>query len=237
MIWKNLLQANLCQLEEDDDEDAIVAFAASTIKYIIHVLEDPKLNLLPGKSIEKVSIVSIATAAALADPTPGSDETVPELRSTGACTNGELRMRIIQHMWSTMVKVFPSGTLRECGETFLASLRKNEDSLVRGKGTTVLVEDEDAIDRTREIWVALCVDVMLVCSDADLVKVFWNCEEDAAARVYGRHSTNWNREYTNAVWKTFVEKWREGDGNWEGGVVLLGVPFTLVFSSHSLACP
>lgn len=34
-------------------------------------------------------------------------------------------------------------------------------------------------------------------------------------------------EERRVVCRTFVEKWREdGEGGWEAGVVLLGVPFT-----------
>lgn len=212
-------------LEENGDEDALGSFAACAMKYVIHVLEDPKLNLLPNKS-DKPSIVAVAAAAALADPAPGSDDTIPEYKTSNTCTNGELRMRLVRHMWATMCQVFPPGTLRECGETFLVSLMKSEDALVRGTGTTAVVEDDEAVEQAMAAWVALCVDVVLVCGDGDVVRVFWNCEEDVVVRPVGRHSTNWQREYTNAVWKAFVDRWREGDGHWEGGIVLLGVPFT-----------
>ena len=36
----------------------------------------------------------------------------------------------------------------------------------------------------------------------------------------------WTQDLKNAVWKTSVERWRDGEGHWEGAVVLLGVPFT-----------
>ena len=39
----------------------------------------------------------------------------------------------------------------------------------------------------------------------------------------------WSREFMCAVWRTCVEKWRDGERSWEGGVVLLGVPFTYAF--------
>ncbi len=78
--------------------------------------------------------------------------------------------------------------LRECAESLLANLMKNENMLIRGTGTTTLVADDEGIEQARTAWVALCVDVLLLC-DADAMKMFWACEEDMAAAVAaGRHT-------------------------------------------------
>lgn len=215
-------------LEENGDEDAIASFAACAMKYIIHVLEDPKLNLLPNKA-NKPTIVAVAAAAALADPAPGSDDTIPEYKTRNTCTNGELRMRLVRHMWATLCAVFPAGARCDAGETLLVRLMQSEDALVRGTGTAAVVEDDEAEERAMTAWVGLCVDVVRVCGEGEGVRVFWSCEEEMGGRPVGRRSADWQREYTNAVWKAFVERWREAEGGWEGSVVLLGVPFTYVF--------
>ncbi|KAF8177829.1 hypothetical protein BJ912DRAFT_930200 [Pholiota molesta] len=174
----------------------------------------PKLNLLPNKAAAKPTLVAAAAAAALADPAPGSDDTVPDYNTprTQACTNGELRMRLVRHMWAT-------------GETLLARLMQGEGALVRGAGG----EDDAAAAeaQARAVWVGLCVDVVRVCGEPEGVRVFWRCEEEGGARPAATaRSADWGRENTGAVWKAFVERWREAEGGWEGGVVLLGVPFT-----------
>lgn len=138
-------------------------------------------------------------------------------------------MRVVHRMWSTICDVFPANTLRECAESLLANLMKNENMLIRGTGTTTLVADDEGIEQARTAWVALCVDVLLLC-DADTMKMFWACEEDMAAAVAaGRHYPDWSHHWTNAVWKTCSEKWIEGEGTYEGAIVLLGVPFTCDF--------
>jgi len=72
--------------------------------------------------------------------------------------------------------------------------------------------------------VKLCVDLLSVC-DVDAMRTFWECEEDGMQL----RTWIWSKEFTCAVWRTFVEKWRDVEGTWEGGVILLGVPFTYVF--------
>lgn len=148
-------------------------------------------------------------------------------------------MRVVHRMWSTLRDVFPANTLRECAESLLANLMKNENMLIRGTGTTTLVADDEGIEQARVAWVALCVDALLLC-DADTLRMFWVCEEDMAAAVAaGRHYPDWSRYWTGAVWKTCSEKWIEGEGSYEGAVVLLGVPFTCDnfyhFSSHPVS--
>ncbi|KAF8968986.1 hypothetical protein BDZ97DRAFT_1797269 [Flammula alnicola] len=218
-IWENLLTANVGSLQENGDDDATSTFGCCAIKYLVYILEDPKLNFMPRKPTDK---------APMTDAAPGSDDTVPEIDIPNHCTNGELRIRVVRRMWLTMQTIFPHATLRECAELLLSSLTKSEDLLVPEKaklGATATADEDDG-EQARTAWVSMCIDVLSVC-DADAVKAFWVCEDDAGeARSPRRRGVAWSKEYTNAVWKTSVQKWKDGEGFWEGGVVLLGVPFT-----------
>ncbi|KAF8171296.1 hypothetical protein BJ912DRAFT_1066235 [Pholiota molesta] len=164
-IWENLLRANVSLLEENGDEDAIASFAACAMKYILHVLEDPKLNLLPNKAAAKPTLAAAAAAAALADPAPGSDDTVPDYNTprTQACTNGELRMRLVRHMWATCARS-SRGRGADAGETLLARLMQGGRAGARRGG-----EDDAAAAeaQARAVWVGLCVDVVRVCGEPE----------------------------------------------------------------------
>jgi hypothetical protein len=63
---------------------------------------------------------------------------------------------------------------------------------------------------------------MVVCEVDDLRR-FWQYTAEPGVK---KGKWNWTTDVRSLVWKLFVEKWKEdGKGSWEGGVVLLGVPF------------
>jgi hypothetical protein len=130
----------------------------------------------------------------------------------GKCTNGEHKSRTVQKLWKTMRILFPTAQLGDAGEHLLKSLVDNERELV----------DPLSEGSARAAWASLCTDVLSVC-DVDSMRDFWGCGER------GR-KWDWTNEDKETIWKTCVEKWKKVRGHWEGGVVLLGVPFTCVLS-------
>jgi hypothetical protein len=62
--------------------------------------------------------------------------------------------------------------------------------------------------------------------DASAVRAFWGYEEGGTMSGFRYKQFKWTQDLKNAIWRTTVEQWRDGEGHWEGAVVLLGVPFT-----------
>ncbi|KAF5360725.1 hypothetical protein D9756_004653 [Leucocoprinus leucothites] len=131
---------------------------------------------------------------------------VPGVFALSGKTNGELKLQIVSEMWRITHMVFHETNLRRAGERLLSCLMKVEDELVES--------NNDA----RQLWVSLCVKTLSVC-DVDAMKMFWGIEE-------GGCEWDWTEEVRAVVWRIFIEKWSEGDCNWEGAAVLLGEPFT-----------
>ena len=125
-----------------------------------------------------------------------------------------------------MMTIFPHATLAAAAEKLLTCLILVEEVLLpaNAKLDGLSSDDTDVGEQARNAWVKLCVDLLSVC-DVDAMRTFWECEEDGMQL----RAWIWSKDFTCAVWRTFVEKWREVEGSWDGGVILLGVPFTYVF--------
>ena len=201
---------------ETGDDDATAAFGLLAVKYLVDALEDLKLDFSP-KPVQ-------ATASVPVDNIPSSDDLVPIYHGT-ACTNAELRLVIVNGLWQTMRTIFPQGPLAPAAEALLTSLIKNEASLLPENARLDGVFEIDSGEPTRNKWVSLCVSVLSIC-DASAVRAFWGYEEGGTMGGFRDKGFKWTQHLKNAVWKTFVEQWRDGEGHWEGAVVLLGVPFT-----------
>lgn len=199
---------------ETGDDDATAAFGLLAVKYLVDALEDPKLDFGP-KRVQ-------ATTSVPVDTIPSSDDLVPKSNSTAP----ELRLVVVNRLWQTMRTIFPQVTLVPAAEALLTSLIKNEASLlpenVRMDGVFF---ESDSGESTRNKWVSLCVSVLSIC-DASAVRAFLGYEEGGMMSGLRDKGFQWTQDLKNAVWRTTVEKWRDGEGHWEGAVVLLGVPFT-----------
>ncbi|KAF5315065.1 hypothetical protein D9619_007434 [Psilocybe cf. subviscida] len=227
-IWQQLLKSVVEFHQENEDEEALSAFACTAAKYVVHVLEDSTLNLMPNKDSVQNHLLSAVDASM-----PGSDDTVmdtPNNDNANVCSDSELRLRVVHKMWSVMREEFPVDSLRSSADQImLAALMKNEAVLVYERTRTtggVAFDDSRESARERNAWLGLVVDVLVASADAEKVKAFWECDEDSMALSAARHSGCWSKGYTRAVWRMCVQKWTELGGIWEGGVVLLGVPFT-----------
>lgn len=203
---------------DNREESFISKFGSLVMKYLVDIVEDANLNFSPNKTLKGVGPANRKISV------PDSDDVSPEtICGMTNCLNSELRLRIVGRMWSEMKTVFPHEALTEAAEMFLSCLMRNEKSLLAKDARLALDEAEE---RVRNCWVTLCVDVLGIC-DADAMKVFWGCEDGASVKkVDGTWGWDWTDEFTNAVWKTSVDKWKDDEGHWEGGVILLGVPFT-----------
>ena len=189
------------------------------MKYLVDALEDPKLDFGP-KRVQATASVPVDSQAI-----PSSDDPVPRPNGT-ACTNAELRLVVVNKLWQTMRTIFPQATLVPAAETLLISLIKNEALLlpenVRMDGVFF---ESDSGESTRNKWVSLCVSVLSIC-DASAVRVFLGYEEGGTMSGLREKGFKWTQDFQNAVWRTIAEQWKDGEGHWEGAVVLLGVPFT-----------
>jgi len=135
------------------------------------------------------------------------DVPAPGVFALSGKTNGELKLEIVYEMWRIMHEVFQEVNLRRAGERLLSCLMKIEDELVESN------------DEARQLWVSLCVKALTVC-DVDAIKMFWGFERG--------WDWDWTEEVRNTVWRASIEKWSDGDCNWEGATVLLAVPFACV---------
>ena len=188
---------------ESEDNEGIAAFGRRAAGILTEILRNPKLDFtvkLASPGVEK-------PISPFGSRTPVRDNVKP-----GKCTNGEHKTRTVQKLWRTMRILFPIAQLGDAGEHLLKSLVDNERELV----------DPLSEGSARAVWASLCTDVLSVC-DVDLMREFWGCGE-------GGRKWDWTNEDKEAIWKTCVEKWKKVRGHWEGGVVLLGVPFTYVLS-------
>ena len=203
-------------VSETGDDDATAAFGLLAVKYLVEALEDPKLDFDP-KRIQ-------ATPSVPADAIPSSDDLLPNCNDT-ACRNAELRLVVVSGLWQTMRTIFPQVPLVPAAEALLISLIKNEASLLPENARMDGVFEGDSGESTRNKWVSLCVSVLSIC-DASAVRAFWGYEEGGSMSGLRDDGFKWTQDLTNAVWRTAVEQWKDGEGHWEGAVVFLGVPFT-----------
>ena len=187
------------------------------MKYLVDALENPKPEFGPNQ----------ATSVPV-DTIPSSDEPVPKPNGT-ASKNAELRLVVVNRLWQTMRTIFPQVTLVPAAEALLTSLIKNEASLLpESARMDGFFSESDSGESTRNKWVSLFVSVLSIC-DASAVRAFLGYEESGTISGLREKGFKWTQEFQNAVWRTAVEQWRDGEGHWEGAVVLLGVPFTYVF--------
>jgi hypothetical protein len=189
------------------------------VKYLIDALENPKLDFTP-KQIP-------VTDPAPVDVTPSSDNFVLTCQDT---RNAELRLVVVNGLWQTMRTIFPRVPLVPAAEALLACLIKNEASLLPENARMDGLFDTDSGESARNNWVSLCVSVLGVC-DASAVRAFLGYYEDGSMSGLRDKRFKWTQDFTNAVWRTLVERWTDGECHWEGAVVLLGVPFTWVLFS------
>jgi hypothetical protein len=205
-------------VSETGDDDATAAFGLLAVRYLVDALEDPNLGFGP-KRVQATTPVSVNTI-------PSSDVVFPKSNGS-ACINADLRLVIVNRLWQTMRTIFPQVPLVPAAEALLASLIKNEVSLLPEDASMDGVFESDSGESTRNKWVSLCVSVLSIC-DVSVVRAFWGYEEGSTMSGFEDKGFKWTQDLKNAVWRTTVEQWRDGEGHWEGAAVLLGVPFTYV---------
>ncbi|TFK39036.1 hypothetical protein BDQ12DRAFT_88060 [Crucibulum laeve] len=198
-VWHGLVQANMLHYMEYDDELGMSSFAVKAADVIIDLIEDQGLDFRPTPK----------EADGILPPSIG-DSDPPILEVQGSHTNGFLKLRIIRKLWAVIRSTFHINRLNDAGERMLACLMKYEEELV------------ESDDSARSSWVKACIDVLAVC-DVDAIRAFWGYEIVAGNKPW---SWSWSAEIKAAVWKTCVSRWIDSGGEWNGAVILLGVPFT-----------
>lgn len=149
------------------------------------------------------------------DVTPKSEDKKPDVGSgrvkSAKLSNHALKLRIVRRLWSSTRTIFPHGSLSSAGERLVTYIMKNED------------EFTDSGESSRTEWAAMCTEILVIC-DLDLLKAFWGHKIE---RNWHNWVWGWPGPIRGAVWKCFAEKWAEdGEGVWEGVVILLAIPFT-----------
>lgn len=115
-----------------------------------------------------------------------------------------VKLLVLRDLWLETRTVIPNSLLRAAGQRFLDALAKNESLFTHHY-------------RGAEQLTLLCAEILPVCDIEDL-KAFW------VPDVAIDHKTR--KVMRSSLWMTFAEKWRlDSEGSWEGGIVLLGVPF------------
>ena len=203
---------------DTEDFSAISRLGVTFMQYLTGILEDADLNLKPDGDLKGVGPANRNNGI------PDSDGATPVITGSTTCTNNELRLRVVRRMWDAMKKVFPKAALEEAAEVLLACLMRKEELLLNESARWALDEEGE---QERNSWVALCVDTLRI-SGSEAMRVFWGCEEGAPVSnlTPGTWTWDWTKEFTNAIWKMVVEKWKDDEGDWESAVILLGVPFT-----------
>jgi hypothetical protein len=134
-------------------------------------------------SLQKKTEKLKAAAAPTKDLVPDSDKTIPDLTGGISCSNGELHLRVVQRLWTSMMTIFPQATLAATAEKLLTCLIIAEEVVLPsnaklyGVVSANVSVDADAGEQVRNAWVKLCVDLLRVC-DGDVMQTFWECEED-----------------------------------------------------------
>jgi hypothetical protein len=174
---------------------------------LIDILQDASLDLTTKSGPPRKTLSS-------SSPT----KVPPSLHS-----NISLKLSITRDLWTIIRTTIPPDFVVAAGEKLLACLIDNEDDWVW---------ETDSSDDARKHWAMFCAEVLLVCA-SDELRSFWG-----TSRGSGNDSKrDWSRkpEVRRLVWACFVQKWKEeGDWNWEGAIILLGVPFMWVSFDSSL---
>ena len=220
-VWDGLLTANVSMLQGTQpfnflvaslnsfslpldplhDDAATTQFAIRTTDILIDILQDTTLDLTTKSGPPRKALSS-------SSPT----RVPPSLHS-----NIALKLSITRDLWTVVRTTIPLDLVAAAGEKLLACLVDNEDDWVW---------ETDPNDDARKQWAMFCAEILLACH-SDELKLFWGTSREVGN---GRKGA-WSRKPTvrHLVWACFVHKWKEeGDWNWEGAAILLGVPFVWV---------
>ena len=135
-----------------------------------------------------------------------------------------LKLRFARALWGALRNVFPQPvTLAAAGERLLASLMKNAGEYTYFDAEVEFQTNESGNDT----WAEFCVDVLAVCGP-DAMRAFWGYPDmESGEKLW---TWGWGPEERASVWRVFCARWMEVvEGEWEGGIVVLGVPFLYVY--------
>lgn len=181
------------------------------MQYLVDAIDDQKIDCTP----EQVPVTRV-------EAIPNADALTLKCQDR---KNAQLRLVVVKRLWQTMRTIFPQAPLVPAAEALFSCLVNNEASLLLENVRMEGVIESDSGESTRDKWVSLCVSVLSVC-DVSAVRRFWGYDEGGAMSGLRDKALKWTQDFTNAVWRSTVEQWRDGECHWEGAVVLLGVPFT-----------
>ncbi|TFK23397.1 hypothetical protein FA15DRAFT_757255 [Coprinopsis marcescibilis] len=215
--WESLIISSVGLVQ--DDRGDTTALASRVVNVLVDVLTDPELEFTfkPPTSL-----------------TPKEQE----LAAMRVFTNCEYKVAIVKKLWSSVKTAFPRGDLGGAASQLLRSLLDNRGVLSAPRKKKVrTLSGTNNVNSIAPMgaWAKLCATLIVDCGNgeneaADVMKTFWGIGLDDAESKAIR--TAWeNDEMKSSVWKTCVTVWTREQGNWEGGAVLLAVPF--LFTSGS----
>ncbi|OJA17207.1 hypothetical protein AZE42_00199 [Rhizopogon vesiculosus] len=195
-IWEGLLKANVAVLQDEGDDDGTAEFATKAAMILVDILRDPKLDL----------------STKVGPPPPQHASPVMSRKPSllPSRSNAALKLVVARDLWTMMRTTFPDNALHSAGARLLACLIEDEANLVW---------ETDSPDDARKQWAYFCAEVLVVCEVDDL-REFWAERSRAMAMM------SYEPGVQSLVWGCFIERWtEEAQGPWEGGALLLGVPF------------
>jgi hypothetical protein len=172
-----------------------------TVEILIAILQDPSLNL---------TAIDNSTSSPKSSPTKlvGADLEPSHANATISSSNSALKLIVTRDLWSISRATIPRSLLGGAAKKLLAILMEQEHEFVG---------ESDPQDNARRQWSFLCAEVLSVCEVEDMIS-FWGFNGESLKL------REWSTNVRCLVWSSFVTKWKEIGGSWEGAAILLGIP-------------
>ena len=134
-----------------------------------------------------------------------------------------IKLAVLRQLWSSMSSIFSQTALCGAANRILSALFKKEETLFTSSPDLVQPGQSlprEAREPIRTEWAILCARLASVGPSAFSKTIWRGCR--------GQMSWKWDDEERALVWRSYARSWREGQCDWEGATVILGLPFECV---------